>query len=364
MQPSRPLALLSLSLLLFCSLSSLPSAVHAQLQVPAPRTASSGDNAFNPASAAANEVDAFCGGSNRVKASIVDPLSTLYTGAQTVDEPNWVVIKFNTPPANADVSRFNFTLYSYRQNGTIYNAATNRTRGIFDLTAVTPLLVIDANITTGNNQQYIVRLPIENDALQCGQPYTGPDPEHSQTHCVLRYVYDSTRSTPATNSRVNCADVVLWPRSSDVSVSVRVALQGADDVPIGSSSALRRLLNSDWAQKDELHLDIFQTTEQATTGNQDRTAQQIRLRARDPIVRHADSTYTMYFSFSGTSRMSAQALADNFFAMGTTEMSRLFALQVTEAGISSGASNMAAPASLVTVLLAAFAALVLRSNAL
>jgi len=338
-------------LLALCLLLAAVAPTSAQLQIPKPRTAAAGDNGFNPASAAANDIDAFCGGNNRALKDIQDPISTLFTGSPA----NTLLVRFNSPPADNSLARFNVSLLTFRQNGT-KPVDGGEPRAVWRLERSRQLQTTDANLRTGNNQYYTIQLKLDEGA-QCGQPYSGGNADFSRTHCVLRYVYDSTRSATPQNSRVNCADVVVYSRSSDVSVEVTVRPDHADDAPITPATALRRVLTSGWVGGIP-SVDVFQTQDQINEGSGDRTSQQIRMRDSAPVVTHADGTYSMYFTFGATAAVGSQDLANNFLAQGNQQLSLMLGLTVTGSGVSP--AGAVAPAAAVTLLLAALVSLLMR----
>ena len=268
--------------------------------------------------------------------------STLFSGTPT----NTLLLNFNSPPTNFDSGRFNFTLLSYTLNGTSFNPSTNVTPIYYRSGFKELIMAVDANLNGNNNQKYTFNLALD-EGLTCGS-ISDHTVQFAQTRCVLRYVYDGTSTN--SNSRVSCADVVIVPRSWDVAVPVTVRIPNGD-VPIGTDTAMRRLLNSDWVQQAALMIDLFQTPAQTAAGNNDITASQIRY--ANPPFTVGGNAYVMNFIFSATTSRTALALAQDFYTLGTDGLSTLFDLQVIGAGSGNAAAGAASPVAALIVAIAA-----------
>lgn len=261
-----------------------------------------------------------CPASPRSPPCLPPPQSAVYSGSPN-STVNTIVSNAN---ANSPQARVIITMVQYRQNGSSFNPRTNISTPIYYLLGVLTLYNETAVLkNNGQNQnQYMGNVSIPNDYAGCGVNTTD---QYGQTRCVLRYVYDESRN-PTQNSRVSCADVVVYPRSADYAFNIQVRL-GAGDVPIQAPTALNRLLGDPWATSGDNGIEIF-TDPDDPDGNQQST--NVRLRETTPIEVDG-SEYTIHFLLSGTPFKSSGDLAASLFAKNLSAVFDLNVIGVNDA---------------------------------
>ena len=212
-------------------------------------------------------------------AQLATPFSSLYAGSP-MSYIN-TVIDVNPNTNNVFPDRINMTLIIYVQNGTSFNSHTNVTTAIWVRQPVVWLYNGSTNFpaTVQGNTFFYNQFWID-PAYVCGE--TADETIYTATRCFIRWVYDATAYTNnnGVQSRVSCADVKIFDRSTDISISIHV-IDEEGALPIRPDTAFSRLLNSAWATDPAK---MIETWGDGVKNDSPLLSQQIRLHPTAPIV--------------------------------------------------------------------------------